>query len=169
MSITRSSRTAPNDMTRSGLTCSDMAPHPRRRTAAAKRGTIEPVIWFWVVALVLIIGASAVIVAGRGDAMTDVYEDRPDLSVDRSSLSADEVASVRFTTAVRGYRMDEVDAFVERLAAELRARSAPASLNEEPTGHDHRPRTEPDGSAPEPADSPADEHVSSKPTADPSR
>jgi DivIVA domain-containing protein len=87
-------------------------------------------IWFWVVALVLIIGASAVIIAGRGDAMTDVYEDRPDLTLDRARLTADDVAKVRFTTAVRGYRMDEVDAFVERLEAELRARRGEPLLDE---------------------------------------
>lgn len=87
-------------------------------------------IWLWVVALVLVIGASAVIIAGRGDAMTDVYEDRPDLTLDRGWLTADDVAKVRFTTAVRGYRMDEVDAFVERLEAELRARWGEPLLDE---------------------------------------
>ncbi len=81
-------------------------------------------IWLWVVALVLIVGASAVIIAGRGDAMTDVYEDRPDLTLDRGWLTADDVAKVRFTTAVRGYRMDEVDAVLDRVSTELAERDA---------------------------------------------
>ncbi|MDQ3484325.1 MAG: DivIVA domain-containing protein [Actinomycetota bacterium] len=111
-------------------------------------------IWFWVVALVLIIGASAVIIAGRGDAMTDVYEDRPDVTVDRGPLTAADVAKVRFTTAVRGYRMDEVDAFVERLEADLRARTGEPLADEvesgdanddtvtRPGGPDHVPAVE---------------------------
>ncbi len=88
-------------------------------------------IWLSVVLLVVIIGAAAVVIAGRGDAMTDVYEDRPDVTIDRGPLTADDLANVRFTTAVRGYRMDEVDAFVDRLKAELESRSRPI-----PTVHD---------------------------------
>ncbi len=80
-------------------------------------------IWFWVVVLVVIIGVAAVVAAGRGDAMADVYEDRPDVTLGRGHpLAAADVAKVRFTTAVRGYRMDEVDAFVARIEADLRAR-----------------------------------------------
>ncbi|MBA3232367.1 MAG: DivIVA domain-containing protein [Propionibacteriales bacterium] len=80
-------------------------------------------IWFWVVVMVVIIGTAAVIAAGRGDALADVYEDRPDVTVERGPLTAADVAKVRFTTAVRGYRMDEVDAFVARIDADLRARA----------------------------------------------
>jgi DivIVA domain-containing protein len=36
-------------------------------------------------------------------------------------LSAEDVRTVRFTTAFRGYRMAEVDALLERVAAELDA------------------------------------------------
>ncbi len=81
-------------------------------------------VWLWVLVFVIIIGAAAVVVAGRGDAMADVYEDRPDMTLERGRpLTADDLARVRFTTAVRGYRMDEVDAFVTRIEAELRAGS----------------------------------------------
>lgn len=79
-------------------------------------------IWFWVVVLVVVIGAVAVVAAGRGDAMADVYEDRPDMALERGRrVTAADVRAVRFTTAVRGYRMDEVDAFVARMEAELLA------------------------------------------------
>ncbi|MBA2773367.1 MAG: DivIVA domain-containing protein [Nocardioidaceae bacterium] len=79
-------------------------------------------IWFWVVVLVVVIGTVAVVAAGRGDAMADVYEDRPDMALERGRrLTAADVRAVRFTTAVRGYRMDEVDAFVARMEAELLA------------------------------------------------
>ncbi|MDQ3307362.1 MAG: DivIVA domain-containing protein [Actinomycetota bacterium] len=108
-------------------------------------------VWLWVVALVLVIGASAVIIAGRGDAMTDVYEDRPDLTLDRGRLTADDVAKVRFTTAVRGYRMDEVDAFVERLEAELRAWPGEPLLDEVGPAAAREDTVTPDGSATAPA------------------
>ncbi len=90
-------------------------------------------IWFWVVVLVIIIGAAAVIAAGRGDAMADVYEDRPDTTIERGQLTADDLANVHFTTAVRGYRMDEVDAFLRRMESELLARDAAAAKLERGT------------------------------------
>lgn len=39
-------------------------------------------------------------------------------------LSADEIDQVRIDQALRGYRMDEVDALVDRLSAEVSARDA---------------------------------------------
>jgi DivIVA domain-containing protein len=77
-------------------------------------------MWLWVLVLVVIIGAIAVVVAGRGDDMAEVYDDRPDVTLptDRQ-LTADDVADVRFSTGVRGYRMDEVDAFVARVQQDL--------------------------------------------------
>jgi DivIVA domain-containing protein len=85
-------------------------------------------MWFWVVVLVLIIGGIAVLAAGRDDAMTEVYDDRPDATVPAGRLlTAEDLAAVRFSTALRGYRMDEVDALLDRLQADLRAREAAAS------------------------------------------
>jgi len=95
------------------------------------------VIWFWVVVLVVVIGAVAVVAAGRGDAMADVYEDRPDMALERGRrLTAADVRAVRFTTAVRGYRMDEVDAFVARMEAELLAggQAGDEATTEKPAG-----------------------------------
>lgn len=85
-------------------------------------------MWFWVVVLVLIIGGIAVLAAGRDDTMTEVYDDRPDATVPAGRLlTAEDLAAVRFSTALRGYRMDEVDALLDRLQADLRAREAAAS------------------------------------------
>ena len=52
--------------------------------------------------------------------MAESFDDRPDsrLPVD-GPLTARDLRSVRFSTAVRGYRMSEVDALLDRLAAEL--------------------------------------------------
>jgi DivIVA domain-containing protein len=71
----------------------------------------------------LVIAGSAVLAAGWGTGMASVYDDRPDVLVpgDRM-LQGDDVRRLRFSTAFRGYRMDEVDALLDRLAAELDAR-----------------------------------------------
>jgi len=88
-----------------------------------QRGTIGPVLWFWVVVLVAVIGAIAVVAAGRGDSMVEVYDDRPDSTLPAGRpLNADDLRTVRFNTGVRGYRMDEVDALLARLEAELLVR-----------------------------------------------
>jgi DivIVA domain-containing protein len=82
-------------------------------------------VWVWVVVIVIVVGAAVVIAVGRDDAMADVYDDRPDTTVPSGrALTSDDVDAVRFTTAVRGYRMDEVDAFVARVTADLLARES---------------------------------------------
>jgi DivIVA domain-containing protein len=78
------------------------------------------VLWFWVVVLVVLIGAVAIVAAGRGDSMVEVYDDRPDASLPAGRpLNADDLLSLRLNTGVRGYRMDEVDALLARLEAEM--------------------------------------------------
>jgi DivIVA domain-containing protein len=78
------------------------------------------VLWFWVVVLVALIGAIAVVAAGRGDAMSEVYDDRPDAALPAGRpLTAEDLRTLRLTTGVRGYRMDEVDALLARLEVEL--------------------------------------------------
>ncbi|MEJ7629344.1 MAG: DivIVA domain-containing protein [Nocardioidaceae bacterium] len=77
-------------------------------------------LWFWVIVLVALIGAIAVVAAGRGDSMAEVYDDRPDATLPAGrALTADDLRSVRLNTGVRGYRMDEVDALLSRLEAEM--------------------------------------------------
>jgi len=77
-------------------------------------------LWFWVVVLVVLIGAIAVVAAGRGDSMVEAYDDRPDASLPTGRpLTADDLRAVRLNTGVRGYRMDEVDALLARLEAEM--------------------------------------------------
>jgi len=83
------------------------------------------VTWFFAVLIVLLMGAVAVVAAGRGGTMAEVYDDRPDSRVQAERpLSAEDVRTVRFTTAFRGYRMAEVDALLERMATELDAAQA---------------------------------------------
>jgi DivIVA domain-containing protein len=96
------------------------------------------VIWIWVVVLVVIIGAIAVVAAGRDEPMADVYDDRPDVTLPTGRpLTAEDLDGVRFSTAVRGYRMDEVDALLARIQADLQRRqhddATPAQLPAGPT------------------------------------
>jgi DivIVA domain-containing protein len=94
----------------------------------AKRGTIDRVMWVWVVVIVALAGGVAAIAVGRGGSLSEVYDDRPDAAVPSGRpLTADDLRDVRFSTAVRGYRMDEVDALLARIRADMIAReSAPS-------------------------------------------
>ncbi|HEX4976693.1 MAG TPA: DivIVA domain-containing protein [Nocardioides sp.] len=76
--------------------------------------------WFFAFLVVGLLGAVAVVAAGRGGAMTEVYDDRPDSRVQADGpLTAEDLRRVRFSTAFRGYRMSEVDSLLDRLAVEL--------------------------------------------------
>lgn len=86
-------------------------------------------IWVFAILLVLALGGIAVVAAGRGTPMTDAYDDRPDAVVPSTGpLGADDLRRVRFSLAFRGYRMSEVDALLDRLAAE---RDVPADAAED--------------------------------------
>ena len=72
-----------------------------------------------------VLGAVAVVAAGRGTAMPDVDPDRAPLGVlPPDEVGPTEVERLRFSLAFRGYRMDEVDDVLDRLAAELADRDA---------------------------------------------
>jgi DivIVA domain-containing protein len=76
--------------------------------------------WIFVVVLVLVAGAVAVIAAGAGGSMAPEYDDRPDAVVPAEGpLSGADLKRVRFSTVVRGYRASEVDALLDRLADQL--------------------------------------------------
>jgi DivIVA domain-containing protein len=82
-------------------------------------------MWFWVVVIVLMIGAVTVLLVGSGTSMSDAYDDRPDQAIPVGRpLTADDLEEVRFTTAMRGYRMDEVDALLDRFRADLLTRES---------------------------------------------
>jgi DivIVA domain-containing protein len=77
-------------------------------------------MWFFAVLAVAAMGVAAVVATGRGGQMAEVYDDRRDVLVPaKGPLSAADLGRVRFTTAFRGYRMSEVDALLDRLAAQL--------------------------------------------------
>ncbi|HJQ07528.1 MAG TPA: DivIVA domain-containing protein [Nocardioides sp.] len=77
-------------------------------------------MWVFAIMIVLVMGVIAMLAAGQGEPMTPAYDDRPDAVVpaDRP-LAAEDLRKVRFSLALRGYRMSEVDALLERLAHEM--------------------------------------------------
>jgi DivIVA domain-containing protein len=78
------------------------------------------VTWFFAILLVLAMGGVAVVASGRGGSLPEEYDDRPDVRVPATGpLTGDDVRGVRFSLAFRGYRMSEVDALLERLAAQV--------------------------------------------------
>ena len=88
--------------------------------------------WFFAVLIVVVMGGVVVVAAGRGGAMAETYDDRPDARVPADGpLTSQDLRRVRFGTALRGYRMSEVDALLDRLAAELDPPSRPAVRGDE--------------------------------------
>jgi len=79
-------------------------------------------MWFFAILVVLLLGAVAMVAAGRGAPLAPVYDDRPDALVPADGpITASDLRRVRFSLAFRGYRMSEVDALLDRLAAEKEA------------------------------------------------
>ena len=82
-------------------------------------------MWFFAILIVLAMGGVAAVAAGYGRPMAEVYDDRPDALVRAGQrLDADDLRAVKFSTALVGYRMSEVDALLHRLATELEAERA---------------------------------------------
>ena len=80
--------------------------------------------WLFAVVVVAVIAVVAVVATGRGGELSQAYDDRRDVRVQADGpLTAQDLADVRFTTALRGYRMSEVDALLDRLITELQGRS----------------------------------------------
>jgi DivIVA domain-containing protein len=97
-------------------------------------------MWFFAILVVLALGAVAVVAAGRGRPMDPAYDDAPDSLVPvEGPVTADDLRRIRFPLAVRGYRMAEVDALLERLADEREAAETAAS-GQSPDG-DNEPAT----------------------------
>ena len=80
-------------------------------------------MWFFAVLVVLAMGGVAMVASGRGGSMAPAYDDRPDLALpDDRPLAAQDLRTVRFPLAFRGYRMSDVDEVLARLASEMEER-----------------------------------------------
>jgi DivIVA domain-containing protein len=91
-------------------------------------------MWFFAILVVLALGGIALVAAGRGAPLAEVYDDRPDSSVPaQGTLSADDLRRVRFSLGFRGYRMSEVDALLDRLAREREEADRDRGRGDQPT------------------------------------
>ena len=80
-------------------------------------------MWLFAVLIVLAMAGVAMVASGRGGPMAPAYDDRLDLALPEGRpLAAEDLRTVRFPLALRGYRMSDVDAVLARLATELEER-----------------------------------------------
>jgi DivIVA domain-containing protein len=78
-----------------------------------------------VLVLLAVLGGIAVVAAGRGTRLEPEAPDRaPYGALEDGVIERADVDRLRFSLAFRGYRMDEVDAVLDRLATELADRDA---------------------------------------------
>ena len=77
----------------------------------------------FVLLALVVVGGVAVVAGGRGGGLDSSWSDHPGpwLPTDRPVVPAD-IDAVHFGVGFRGYRMDEVDLVLDRLATELRDR-----------------------------------------------
>jgi DivIVA domain-containing protein len=92
-----------------------------------------PLLFLFVVLAVLAI--VAVLAVGRGGALPEPVVDRAPLGLPDGPLDAAALQAVHFSAAFRGYRMDQVDEVLDRLASELAERDARITHLEERLQH----------------------------------
>jgi DivIVA domain-containing protein len=84
------------------------------------------VIVFLVLVLVVLVGLVVALVlgrlGGRGEALAAPTSTSPFEPLPEGLVDPDHVRDVRFDIGLRGYRMDQVDATLDRLVGELRSR-----------------------------------------------
>lgn len=79
--------------------------------------------WLQLVVVVALLAAVGWLAIGGGGHMSEPVPDRPDLALPNEGLLARaDVDRVRFSVGARGYRMDEVDDVLDRLAQEIEMR-----------------------------------------------
>ena len=111
-------------------------------------------IWvLLIVVAVLLVGVFAAIVAGRVsyDPMAAPVTTQPDTGLAEDFVARD-VATVHFDTALRGYRMDQVDGVLDRLQDRLAEQERELAALRPTTGKHAAARPEPSAvRAPEPS------------------
>lgn len=75
-----------------------------------------------VLAVLVVLFLAAAVATQERAVLVDVPADAPDLELPAAGLQPEDVTAVRFQMALRGYRMQEVDEVLDRLARELAAR-----------------------------------------------
>jgi DivIVA domain-containing protein len=80
--------------------------------------------WLMVVVIAAVVFATVGVAAGAGGTLATPAGDPPPLPERDGTLDAAALAEVRFPVVLRGYRMEAVDAVLDRVGAELAARDA---------------------------------------------
>jgi DivIVA domain-containing protein len=95
------------------------------------------VYFFLALVIIAVIIAIALIAAGSTDSLPEAYPDRRylELPAERSLRPAD-LQGLRLAVGFRGYRMDEVDHLLDRLAYELELRDIRIAELESPGSAD---------------------------------
>ena len=75
-----------------------------------------------VIGVLVVLFVAAVVATNTDEVLIDVLPDAADLDLPTTAIQAEDLAALRFSQALRGYRMDEVDGVLERLSTELAAR-----------------------------------------------
>ena len=79
--------------------------------------------WFQLAVVLLLLAAVGWLAVGGGGHMSESVPDRADLALPPDRLVvADDLDRVRFSVGLRGYRMQEVDDVLDRLAREVESR-----------------------------------------------
>jgi DivIVA domain-containing protein len=76
------------------------------------------------IVLAVVAGVGAVAAGAVRGGLSDPESSIPEAALAEGPLTADDVSGVRFSVGLRGYRMDEVDAVLDRLTEELADRDA---------------------------------------------
>jgi DivIVA domain-containing protein len=85
----------------------------------------------YVLAGIAVIAVVALLAVGRLGELPDVEPDRAPLALPEDRpMDRDDVDAVRFAVGMRGYRMDEVDDVLDRLASDIDERDARIALLE---------------------------------------
>lgn len=86
---------------------------------------------FALLAVVVVLFAAAALSTRDEPALADAPPDRADVALPEGPVRAEDVPAVRFGMTLRGYRMSQVDAVLDRLAEELRTRDERISVLEQ--------------------------------------
>lgn len=89
--------------------------------------------WFLGALVVAVLGAVVVVASGRGGGYPDTEVDRASRAIP-DPVTAQDLRSARFNVTLRGYRQVEVDALLERLAAQLEAGAAAGAVPQDGAG-----------------------------------
>ena len=81
-------------------------------------------VWVIGILVVVVIGLAVFAGVGRLGEMPDQLDDRPGPDLPDEQLTGADVRNVKFAVTTRGYSMEQVDAVLERLAAQIDAGAA---------------------------------------------